>query len=212
MKVTLSLEKTQSKDVSIVVDALRASATMTIAFNNFKKVIPAFTPEEARKIAKTENAVLAGERLGKKLEGFQIGNSPEKVENYKTDKDTLVLTTTNGTRIMEAMNSTVLIGSFINAKAVAKKAVEIASTEIDLVMAGRKHNFALEDITDEISEYAIGSILASRDEENFTESILNTHSSQVLKKLGHTEDINYCIKKNITNNVVMYKNKKLELI
>ena len=127
MKVTLSLEKTQSKDVSIVVDALRASATMTIAFNNFKKVIPAFTPEEARKIAKTENAVLAGERLGKKLEGFQIGNSPEKVENYKTDKDTLVLTTTNGTRIMEAMNSTVLIGSFINAKAVAKKAVEIAT-------------------------------------------------------------------------------------
>ena len=129
---------------------------------------------------------------------------------------------------MEAMNSTVLIGSFINAKAVAKKAVEIASTEIDLVMAGRKHNFALEDYlacgeilywikkelksTDEISEYAIGSILASRDEENFTESILNTHSSQVLKKLGHTEDINYCIKKNITNNVVMYKNKKLELI
>lgn len=228
MKVTLSLEKTQSKDVSIVVDALRASATMTTAFNNFKKVIPSFTPEEARKIAKTENAILAGERLGKKLDGFQIGNSPQKVENYKTDKDTLVLTTTNGTRIMEAMNSTVLIGSFINGKAVAKKAVEIATTHIDLVMAGRKHKFALEDYlacgeilywikkelksTDEISEYAIGSILASRDEENFKESILNTHSSQILKKLGHTEDIDYCMQKNITNNVVRYKNKKLELI
>ena len=106
MKVTLSLEKTQSKDVSIVVDALRASATMTTAFNNFKKVIPSFTPEEARKIAKTENAILAGERLGKKLDGFQIGNSPQKVENYKTDKDTLVLTTTNGTRIMENFGAT----------------------------------------------------------------------------------------------------------
>ena len=192
MKVTLSLEKTQSKDVSIVVDALRASATMTIAFNNFKKVIPAFTPEEARKIAKTENAILAGERLGKKLDGFQIGNSPQKVENYKTDKDTLVLTTTNGTRIMEAMNSTVLIGSFINAKAVAKKAVEIATTHIDLVMAGRKHKFALEDYlacgeilywikkelksTDEISEYAIGSILAS--EMRKTSRINTKHTRQ----------------------------------
>lgn len=145
MKVTLSLEKTQSKDVSIVVDALRASATITMAFNNFKNVIPAFTPEEARKIAKEKDAILAGERKGKKLKDFDVGNSPEKVENLKTNKDTVVITTSNGTRIMEAMKSTVLIGSFVNAHAVADKALEIATSHIDLVMAGRNSEFALED-------------------------------------------------------------------
>ena len=46
MKITLSLEKTISNDVSIMVDALRASTTITLALNNFNKIIPCFTPEE----------------------------------------------------------------------------------------------------------------------------------------------------------------------
>jgi 2-phosphosulfolactate phosphatase len=228
MKVTLSLEKTVSKDVSIVVDALRASATITVAFNNFKNVIPAFNPDEARKIAKNENAILAGERKGKKLEGFDIGNSPEKVENYKTNKDTIVITTSNGTRIMEAMNSTVLVGCFVNAKSVAKKALEIATDHIDLVMAGRNSDFALEDYLacgeilywikkelkkeDEISEYALGSILASRDYPKIKEIIPQTKSGQVLSKLNHQDDIKYCMQKNITKNVVLYENRKLRLL
>ena len=228
MKVTLSLEKTESKDVSIVVDALRASATITMAFNNFKNVIPAFTPEEARKIAKEKDAILAGERKGKKLKDFDVGNSPEKVENLKTNKDTVVITTSNGTRIMEAMKSTVLIGSFVNAHAVADKALEIATSHIDLVMAGRNSEFALEDYLacgeilywinkklkkeDKISEYAIGSILASRNYENIKKSIPNTRSGVVLTKLNHEDDITYCMQKNITNNVVLYKNKKFKLL
>ncbi len=43
------------------------------------------------------------------------------------------------------MNSTVLVGSMVNAKAVGYKSVEIAENEIDVVMAGYKGNFALED-------------------------------------------------------------------
>ena len=39
MKVTLSFEQSQSSDVSIMVDALRASSTITLALNNFKKGI-----------------------------------------------------------------------------------------------------------------------------------------------------------------------------
>ena len=39
MKVTLSFEESESSDVSIMVDALRASSTITLALNNFKKVI-----------------------------------------------------------------------------------------------------------------------------------------------------------------------------
>ena len=44
MKITLSFEETISGDVSIMVDALRASTSITMALNNFKKIIPCFTP------------------------------------------------------------------------------------------------------------------------------------------------------------------------
>lgn len=271
MKVTLSLEKTCSSDVSIVVDTLRASTTITMAFNNFKKVIPTFTPEEAKKIAKKENAILAGERKGSKLNGFDIGNSPEEVENYKTEKDTLVITTSNGTRIMEEMDSTVLIGSFVNGKAVANAALDLANTHIDIVMAGYKGDFALEDylgageilywinkelktntpinksgintkneiykektknieniktinsnknskipaekwkLKKGISEYAQSAILGSRDFEAVKNSIENTRSGRRLTYLGSKKDIEFCLQKNITNNVAIYQNKELKL-
>ncbi|MCL2686981.1 MAG: 2-phosphosulfolactate phosphatase [Methanobrevibacter sp.] len=149
MNITLSLEKTISSDVSIMVDAFRASTSIIIAMNEFNEVIPAFSPEEAIEIAKKENGVLAGERMGATLEGFDIGNSPVAIKNYTSEKKKLVLTTSNGTRILKNMNSTVLIGAFINAKSVAKLAIEIAKkhdyNHIDVVMAGWKGSFAIED-------------------------------------------------------------------
>ena len=48
MKVSLSFEKGSSKDLSIMVDALRASTTMTVALDKFKEIYPAYTPEEAK--------------------------------------------------------------------------------------------------------------------------------------------------------------------
>ncbi|RBQ22321.1 2-phosphosulfolactate phosphatase [Candidatus Methanobinarius endosymbioticus] len=149
MEITLSLEKTSSTNLSIVVDVFRASTSITIALNKFKQIIPTFTPEEAKEIAKQKNGVLAGERMGKTIEGFDVGNSPVDISNLNTEKETLVLTTSNGTRILKDMKSTVLIGSFINAKSVAKTSLKIAKKNsyehIDIVMAGWKGNFAIED-------------------------------------------------------------------
>ena len=51
MKVSLSFEKGYSKDLSIMVDALRASTTITIALDKFKEIYPVYTPEEAIEIA-----------------------------------------------------------------------------------------------------------------------------------------------------------------
>ena len=147
MIVNLSLEKSSSKDVSIMVDALRASTTICIALNHFKELIPAFSPEEAMELAENNNSVLAGERKGKKLEGFDLGNSPSQINNYKTDKESIVLTTSNGVRVMENMMGSkhILIGSFVNAKAVAKASLELAEDEIEIVMGGYNREFAIED-------------------------------------------------------------------
>lgn len=129
-----------------MVDALRASSTITVALDKFKEIYPVYTPEEAIEIAKMKDAVLAGERTGRTIEGFELGNSPGEMKEYCGEKDSLVLTTTNGVRTLENMESEIiLIGSFINAKACAKAACKLAREHIEVVMGGFERTFAIED-------------------------------------------------------------------
>lgn len=226
MKITLSFENTISNDVSIMVDVLRASTTITLALNNFKRIIPCFTPEEAFELKNELGGTLAGERGGKQIEGFDIGNTPIGISNYETDDDTLILTTNNGTRILENMNSTVLVGSLINAKAVSEKSIKIAKNHIDVVMAGVNGEFAIEDFLAageilynicenldeyELSEYAKAAILASRDYKSLKEAFMNSRTAKRLIELDYEKDVELCCQKNISENVAIYHNNELTL-
>ncbi|WP_407380839.1 2-phosphosulfolactate phosphatase [Methanobrevibacter sp.] len=219
MKITLSFEETSSSDVSVMVDVLRASSTITAALDKFSKIIPCFTPEEAFELKNHTGGIIAGERKGAKVEGFDIGNSPNALNEFKTDKDILILTTSNGTRILENMNSKVLIGCMNNAKAVAKASAELASDHIDVVMAGVWGKFAIEDFLAageiiseireickdcEISEYAQSAILASRNDELVKKAFYESTSGNKLANLGYRDDISYCLEKNSTANVGIY--------
>lgn len=227
MKVTLSFEKSVSNDISIMVDALRASTTIILALNSFDRIIPCFTAEEAFKLKNEVGGVLAGERNGKQMEGFDVGNSPTALKDYESDEDTLILTTTNGTRILENMAPTALVGSLVNAKAIGCKGSQIASEHIDVVMAGVKGQFAIEDFLGsgeilywicenledyELSEYAKAAILASRDFNLLKEAFIKSRTSKRLIELGHEDDVELCCMKNISENVAIYKNNELKLI
>ena len=226
MKVTLSFEETTSSDVSIMVDALRASTTITLGLNNFKRIIPCFSPEEAFKLKDKVNGIVAGERMGKQIEGTDVGNSPCAIKDCKTSKDTLILTTSNGTRILENMNSKVLVGSMVNAKAVALKSIQLANSHIDVVMAGVRGEFAIEDylasgeilywigknLDDcEMSEYAKASILASRDYRAVKKAFMNSRTAKRLIELNHVDDVELSCEKNISENVAIYENNELTL-
>ncbi|WP_305514956.1 MULTISPECIES: 2-phosphosulfolactate phosphatase [unclassified Methanobrevibacter] len=226
MKVTLSFEESISSDISIMVDVLRASTTITLALNNFKRVIPCFSPDEAFNLKDKLGGVLAGERDGAKIEGFDIGNTPWGIKDLKTPQDTLILTTSNGTRILENMTSKVLVGCMINAKAVALKSTELACDHIDVVMAGVKGDFAIEDFLasgeilcwisknlddSELSEYAKAAILASRDYESVKEAFFNSRSGKRLIELNYKYDVELCCLRNISNNVAIYDNNELIL-
>ena len=226
MKVTLSFEESTSSDVSIMVDALRASTTITLALNNFKRIRPCFTPEEALDLKEKVGGVLAGERLGKQIEGFELGNSPSVIKDFKTSQDTLIFTSTNGTRILENMNSKVLVGSLINAKAAALKSIQLASEHIDVVMAGVRGEFAIEDFLAageilywidenlkdcELSEYAQTAILATRDYESVKKAFLNSRTAKRLIELDYKNDVELSCLKNISENVAKYENNELSL-
>ena len=227
MKVTLSFEESSCNDVAIMVDALRASTTITLSLDKFEEIIPCFTPKEAFELKNDKGGVLAGERNGRQIEGFDIGNSPMGIKNLKSDEKTLILTTSNGTRILENMSSKVLVGSLVNAKAVAEKSIELAATHIDVVMAGWKGNFALEDFLAsgeiiywickklkdcELNDLAKASIMASRDYDEVKKGFYNSDSGKRLMKLNYEKDIEYCLEKNITDNVGIYENRTIKLI
>jgi 2-phosphosulfolactate phosphatase len=218
MKVSLTLENSHSNDVTIVVDALRASTTIITALENFQTIIPVKNIEDATKLASKYCAVLAGERGGAAVKGFDTGNSPVEIQNFSGE--VLVLTTTNGTRILEGLTSKVLVGSFVNAKAVAKKALAIAENHIEVIMAGVNGRFAIEDFLgageiisnlqdQELDELALASVLASQDKKAVEEAVKNSKSAQGLYELGLGQDVDFCLKRNLYDTVPVYKNGKV---
>ncbi len=216
MKVTLSLDKSYSEDVAIMVDVLRASTTMTVAMENFCQIMPVKSIGEAETLAIKYDAILAGERRGAAIEGFDVGNSPVEISNFSGK--VLVITTSNGTRILEGMKAKVLVGSFVNAKAVAKKAMDIANNHIDLVMAGVEGRFAIEDflgageiigsLTDcNLDEMAQAAYMSSRNDKMVNNAIMNSRSANRLVGLGFSKDVDFCMRRNVYDQVPVYEKR-----
>ncbi len=214
MKVSLSLDKSYSKDVAIMVDVLRASTTITVAMEKFSQIIPVKTIIEAEKIADKYNAILAGERRGAAIEGFDVGNSPVEISDF--NGEALVITTSNGTRILEGMKAKVLVGSFVNANAVAEKAMDIANNHIEIVMAGVEGRFAIEDFLGageiignfkdcKLDEMALAAYMSSRNDNMVNDAIINSRSARRLIELGLSKDIDFCIRRNIYDLVPVYE-------
>src|SRR5690606_38832531 len=100
----------------VVIDILRATSAITTAFyNGVAKMIPVATVEEAKK-HKENGLIVAAERNGEIVEGFDLGNSPFGYMNNKVKGKTIAITTTNGTQAIEAAKKAerIVIGSFLN--------------------------------------------------------------------------------------------------
>ena len=139
-------------DLVIVIDAVRATTSIITALSNGAKcVIPVQTVKEAMQLhRKRPDYLLAGEREGVKPKGFDLDNSPLSLTKDKVEGKNLILSTTNGTKALVRSKASkwVLVGAFVNADAVAKKSIEIASKNnvgISFVLAGQNNHFALED-------------------------------------------------------------------
>lgn len=132
----------------IVVDVLRATSTMTQALAaGYRRVLCCAEIEEARALAATEGSVkLAGERRLEHIPGFDFGNSPREIAGEPA-AETLVLTTTNGTRLLvsaAARFERVYVGCLLNLDAVAAAARE-AGEDVAVLCAGVLDELALDD-------------------------------------------------------------------
>ena len=136
--------------LAIVIDVLRASTTIVVALaNGATRVIPLATVEAAR-ARKTQEPelLLCGERDAHPLPGFDLGNSPLEYTRDLVEGKGLVLTTTNGTRALEAAAQakahTIVVGAFANRQAVVDFCMD-RTYPILLVCAGWQGRFSLED-------------------------------------------------------------------
>jgi 2-phosphosulfolactate phosphatase len=131
--------------VGIVVDVLRASSTIAQALaSGYRRILCCAEIEEARALrAEIPDSLVGGERQAKQIEGFDVGASPR--EFLERRADTLILSTTNGTRaVLEAARrcEEVVLGSLLNLEAVAR---EVAGRDAVIVCAGFQGAFALDD-------------------------------------------------------------------
>ena len=137
-----------SGSVVVIIDVFRATSTIAAALHNgATAVIPVATVQECIELgSKIENSITAGERDGKVAEGLEYGNSPSEYPREFIIGKTLVLTTTNGTKLLHMVeNADVIItGSFVNLSAVCEFLTR-QNKHVLLACAAWKDRFNLED-------------------------------------------------------------------
>jgi 2-phosphosulfolactate phosphatase len=192
--------------VVVVVDAFRASTTIAVLVSMGARVLPVASVEEA---ASAETDLRIGERGSAKVAGFDFGNSPTEILGSDIPPDsTVALSTTNGTRIVEAATGArvILAGAFVNAGVLADYLSEEANndTEVAVVGCGWEGHRASED------EAAAGAILyrlrcrgaeldgrAARVVGHYLSRpvrVLHDNSAaRRLKRLGYGLDVEFCL-------------------
>ncbi|KPJ61421.1 MAG: hypothetical protein AMJ46_01675 [Latescibacteria bacterium DG_63] len=134
----------------VIVDVLRTCTTIAFALmNGAERVIPAATVEAATKLMSSldrGSTLLCGETEGKKVKGFDLGNSPLEYVRDVVEKKTLVFASTNGTKLMArgASAREQLICSFVNIQKVVEN-VRPDGPELIVVASGMNDRFSLED-------------------------------------------------------------------
>jgi len=138
-----------SNSIVVIIDVFRATSTIATAlYNGANKIIPVDNVEQCIAMGKNLNAITAGERDGKIIPGLQYGNSPAEYYRDFIQGKTLVLTTTNGTRLLHMAlakgASEVVTGSFPNISAVCEHLLQM-NKRVILGCSGWKDRFNLED-------------------------------------------------------------------
>ena len=202
-----------SAPVGIVVDVLRATSTIVQALAaGYRRVLCCTEVEEARAAAADEGpAVLGGERLAVRIPGFDFGNSPREFA-AGDPRATLVLTTTNGTRLLMAASARcdeVLVASLLNLDAVV--AAARGADEVAVLCAGVEGAFAIDDayvagrlvadLGGQPDDAAIAAMQLAASFASAADGIGGGVSADNIRRAGLEEDIRWCARESVLDAV-----------
>jgi 2-phosphosulfolactate phosphatase len=190
----------------VVIDVIRATSTIVTALaNGARKVQPVAGVDEAFALKeKNLKALLAGERGGKALPGFNLGNSPDDFTAERVKGQHIILTTTNGTQALAACvgAKVVFTASLLNLEAVAARLREIGPPWT-IVCAGCNGEFGVDDAI------VAGAMAEALDQDHYlvslyhsvrhelTNSFLGSDAGRELVKLGMEKDVPFCAQMNL---------------
>jgi len=215
--------------IVVIIDVLRATSTIATALHNGAKcVIPVDSVAKCIELGRQIDGITAGERDGQIAEGLQHGNSPFEYPAEFIGGRTLVLTTTNGTKLLHmALDrgaGQIITGSFPNLGSVCdyllsqnlpvllacaawKDKINIE----DMLFAGAvinkvKQNFHINCDSSQIAETVY--MEAKKDLYEFMKA-KNASHYQRLSGYGLEKDIRYCLTPDVAPVLPLYENGKL---
>ncbi|MGH2553188.1 MAG: 2-phosphosulfolactate phosphatase [Chitinophagaceae bacterium] len=217
-----------SNSVVVIIDVFRATSTIASAlYNGAKSVIPVESVPRAIEISKNISGIAAGERDGIIAEGLQHGNSPLEYNREFIENKTLVLTTTNGTRLLHmALDNkadTIISGSFPNLSAVCDY-LHTEKKNVVLGCAGWKDRFNLEDtlfagavihrMKKNFTIHCDSSLMAETIYAKHKNNLIDfapslTHYHRLVERFGLIEDIKFCLTTDVANVLPLYSDGKL---
>jgi 2-phosphosulfolactate phosphatase len=198
----------------VVIDVLRASSTIVTALaNGCQGFIPILSPKQAKEEAQQfekERVLLGGEREGKKIEGFDLGNSPREYKGEVVKDKTIIFSTTNGVKTLEMVKNAhrIIIGSFLNLHAVGDYCANYRG-DILIICAGKEGKYSLEDTacagmlidslkntisdTHQQSDANLTALLVYEKFNNNTLTILRkSQHGRYLENIGLEKDLMFC--------------------
>ncbi len=218
-----------SSSIVVIIDVLRATSTIATALHNGAKgIIPVDSVAECIRLGKQIEGITAGERDGLIAEGLSYGNSPFEYPAEFIGGKTLVLTTTNGTKLLHmALDKgakEIVTGSFPNLSAVCDYLVAMKMPVIlgcaawkdrvnieDTLFAGAvisriKDHFHINCDSSQMAETMYND--AKEDLYEFMKSKNASHYHR-LSRFGLEKDIRYCLTVDVANILCLYKEGKL---
>lgn len=202
--------------VVAVIDVLRASTTIAVALaNGARAVVPFDSSEDVVNRAKQferREVKLAGERKMHAIPGFDLGNSPREFTRETVEGKTILLTTTNGTAALTAVQGArdVVVASYVNFSATLAmlRAAARGGTDVSIICAGRDRQFSLEDsacagryaryIGQRLSGVTMNdaalasSMIDRRYGENLARLFNESSHGQALAEAGYADDLVLC--------------------
>ncbi|MFD2863527.1 2-phosphosulfolactate phosphatase [Mucilaginibacter antarcticus] len=212
--------------IVVIIDVFRATTSISYGIENgAEAIIPVSQIEECSAyLEKGFDYLLAAERNGAVVEGFDFGNSPFSYTKEKVAGKTIVLTTTNGTHALHLSRNAkkIIAGAFINLTAVCNWLKQQNENTL-LVCSGWKNNFNLEDtlfagaVVDQLKGHGFvvdDPAIAANDLFQLAKGDLNqylkkTSHSDRLKALGIEADIEFCLKVDLTTAIPVLDGDKL---
>jgi len=210
--------------IVVVIDILRATSSIVYGIDNgAEAIIPVAQVEDCLTYA-DKGYLLAAERNGEVVEGYNFGNSPFSYTADKVAGKTVVLTTTNGTKALHLARkaSQVVIGSFLNLQALCDW-LKTQDKDVLLLCAGWKDQFNLEDtifagavvqaLRPEFTDFDDAGVAAedlyAMAKDNLRAYIGKSAHSHRMIALNIEEDIKFCLQLNICQAIPVLEGDQL---